>query len=252
MKIVVIGGSGLIGSKVVRELREHGHEALAASPASGVDTLTGAGLAEAMEGADAVVDVSNSPSFEDAAVLEFFETSTGNLLAAERDASVRHHVALSVVGTERLSESGYIRAKIAQERLIEASGIPYSIVHATQFFEFVKGIAASATEGNAVRLPPALFQPVAAEDVAKVVGRVSVDRPLNGFVEIAGPEPFRLDEFVRRGLSDLKDPREVITDHGARYFGAVLRERTLLPGDHAQIGETSFEAWRSATMLAKS
>jgi uncharacterized protein YbjT (DUF2867 family) len=252
MKIVVIGGSGLIGSKVVAKLTEHGHEALAASPASGVDTLTGEGLAEAMAGADAVVDVSNSPSFEDAAVLAFFETSTGNLLAAERDAAVGHHVALSVVGTERLSESGYMRAKIAQEKLIKASGIPYSIVHATQFFEFLKGIAASATEGNTVRLPPVLFQPMAAEDVAKVVARVSVGPPLNGIVEIAGPEAFRLDEFVRRGLNDLQDPREVITDPAARYSGAVLQERTLLPGDRAQIGETSFEAWRGAATLVKS
>jgi uncharacterized protein YbjT (DUF2867 family) len=252
MKIVVIGGSGLIGSKVVAKLTEHGREALAASPASGVDTLTGAGLAEAMEGADAVVDVSNSPSFEDAAVLAFFETSTGNLLAAERDAAVGHHVALSVVGTERLSESGYMRAKIAQEKLIETSGIPYSIVHATQFFEFLKGIAASATEGNTVRLPPALFQPVAAEDVAKVVARVSVGPPLNGIVEIAGPQAFRLDEFVRRGLNDLQDPREVITDRSARYSGAALQERTLLPGNDALIGETSFEAWRSAATLVKS
>jgi uncharacterized protein YbjT (DUF2867 family) len=250
MKIVVIGGSGLIGSKLVTELGEHGHEAVAASPDSGVDTLTGDGLAEALEGASVVVDVSNSPSFEDAAVLEFFETSTRNLLAAEAAAGVGHHVALSVVGTERLSESGYFRAKIAQEKLIRDSSIPYSIVHATQFFEFIKSIAATATEGNTVRLAPVLIQPMAADDVARAVGRVSVGSPVNGIVEVAGPEQFRLDELIRRGLSARNDPREVIADPHARYFGAELSERTLVPGDDARLGETRFEDWLSQPATA--
>jgi uncharacterized protein YbjT (DUF2867 family) len=245
MKIVVIGGSGLIGSKLVNKLREHGHEAVPASPRSGVNTLTGEGLAEALEGAAVVVDVSNSPSFEDAAVLRFFETSTRNLLAAEAAAGVGHHVALSVVGTERLSESGYFRAKIAQENLIQGSAIPCSIVHATQFFEFIKSIADAATDGNTVRLAPVLIQPIAAEDVAGAVGRISVGSPVNGIVEVAGPEQFRLDEVVRRGLSARRDPREVIVDPQARYYGAELHERTLLPGDQAQIAETHFEAWLS-------
>jgi uncharacterized protein YbjT (DUF2867 family) len=252
MKIVVIGGTGLIGSKLVTKLAEHGHEALAASPASGVDTLTGAGLAEALKDASVVVDVSNSPSFEDTAVLEFFETSTGNLLAAEQAAGVGHHVALSVVGTERLSESGYFRAKIAQEKLIEAAPIPYSIVHATQFFEFVKSIAAAATDGDTVRLAPVLIQPMAADDVAEAVGRVAVGSPLMGTVEVAGPEQFRLDEFIRTGLKAHQDPREVIADRGARYFGAELRERTLVPGDHAQVAETHFEDWLAESLAVKS
>jgi uncharacterized protein YbjT (DUF2867 family) len=249
MKIVVIGGSGLIGSKLVNKLREHGHEAVPASPKSGVNTLTGEGLAEALEGAAVVVDVSNSPSFEDAAVLRFFETSTRNLLAAEAAAGAGHHVALSVVGTERLfEESGYLRAKMAQENLIQGSSIPYSIVHATQFFEFIKSIADGATDGNVVRLAPVLIQPMAAEDVASAVGRISVGSPVNGVVEVAGPEQFRLDELVRRGLSTRRDPREVIADPQARYYGAELRERTLLPGDQAQIAETHFEAWLSESM----
>jgi uncharacterized protein YbjT (DUF2867 family) len=201
MKIVVIGGSGLIGSKLVNTLREHGHEAVPASPHSGVNTLTGEGLAEALEGTTVVIDVSNSPSFEDAAVLRFFGTSTRNLLDAEAAAGVCHHVALSVVGTERLSESGYFRAKIAQEKLIQGSSIPYSIVHATQFFEFIKSIADTATDCNTVRLAPVLIQPMAAEDVASAVGKISVGSPVNGIVEVAGPEQFRLDEVVRRGLS---------------------------------------------------
>jgi uncharacterized protein YbjT (DUF2867 family) len=250
MKIVVIGGSGLIGSKLVTRLDEHGHEAVAASPDSGVNTLTGDGLAEALEGAAVVVDVSNSPSFEDAAVLEFFETSTSNLLAAEAAAGVGHHVALSVVGTERLSESGYFRAKIAQEKLIRDSSIPYSIVHATQFFEFVKSIAAAATDGDTVRLAPVLIQPIAADDVARAVGQVSVGAPVNGIVEVAGPEQFRLDEFIRRGLSARNDPREVIADPHARYFGAELGERTLVPGDDARLGETRFEDWLSQPAIA--
>jgi uncharacterized protein YbjT (DUF2867 family) len=243
MKIVVIGGTGLIGSKLVTKLYEHGHEAVAASPASGVDTLTGAGLAEVLNGAAVVVDVSNSPSFEDAAVMEFFETSTRNLLEAEAAAGVGHHVALSVVGTERLSESGYFRAKIAQEQLIRDSSIPYSIVHATQFFEFIKSIAAAATEDDTVRLAPVLIQPMAADDVARAVGRVAAGSPVNGVVEVAGPEQFRLDELIRRGLSARNDPREVIADPSARYFGAKLEERTLVPGDGARLGETRFEDW---------
>jgi uncharacterized protein YbjT (DUF2867 family) len=250
MKIVVIGGTGLIGSKVVTKLCEDGHEALAASPASGVDTLTGAGLAKAVEGASVVVDVSNSPSFEDAPVLAFFTTSTGNLLAAERAEGVGHHVALSVVGTDRLSESGYMRAKIAQETLIKDSKIPYSIVHATQFFEFVESIADGSIVDGAVHLPPALFQPVAAEDVATVVARVAEGTPLNGIVEIAGSTPVRMDEFVRHRLSARNDPRQVITDPHARYFGAELGERTLLPGDDAEIGKTRFEDWYAQAMMA--
>jgi len=243
MKIVVIGGTGLIGSKLVSRLEEHGHEAIAASPDSGVNTLTGEGLPETLEGASVVVDVSNSPSFEDAAVLEFFRASTRNLLAAVAAAGVGHHVALSVVGTERLTESGYFRAKIAQEQLIHDSSIPYSIVHATQFFEFVKSIAAGATDGNTVRLAPVLIQPIAADDVARAVGQVAVGSPVNGIVEVAGPEQFRLDELIRRGLRARNDPREVMADPHARYFGAVLTERMLLPGDDARRGETRFEDW---------
>src|ERR1700752_553467 len=220
MKIVVIGGSGLIGSKLVRKLREHGHQVVAASPDSGVNTLTGDGLADAVASAAVVVDVSNSPSFEDAAVLKFFETSTGNLLKAEAAASVGHHVALSVVGTERLSESGYFRAKIAQEKLIRGSSIPYSIVHATQFFEFIKRIADDVTDGDTVRLAPVLIQPMAAEDVASAVARVSVGSPVNGIIEVAGPQQFRLDDLIRRFLSERDDPPEVITDPHARYPGA--------------------------------
>src|SRR5262245_19169842 len=243
MKIVVIGGTGLIGSKLVKKLREHSHEAVAASPDSGVNTLTGEGLAGALTSASVVVDVSNSPSFEDAAVLKFFETSTCNLLSHEAAAGVGHHVALSVVGTDRLSESGYFRAKIAQEKLIRESTIPYSIVHATQFFEFVMSIAAAATDGNRVRLAPVFIQPMAADDVASAVGRIAVGRPLNGMIEVAGPERFRLDEFIRHGLSARNDAREVVADPGARYFGAELAERTLVPGDGARLGETRFADW---------
>jgi uncharacterized protein YbjT (DUF2867 family) len=243
MKIVVIGGSGLIGSKLVNKLREYGHEAVAASPNSGVNTLTGEGLTEALKGASVVVDVSNSPSWEDAAVMNFFETSTRNLLSYEAAAGVGHHVALSVVGTERLSESGYFRAKIAQEKLIKGSPIPYSIVQATQFFEFLKGLADISFDGKKVRLPHVLFQPMAADDVATGVGRVAVGQPLNGIVEIGGPAAFHLDELVRRRLASLNDPREVIPDPNALYSGAKLSEKTLVPGNNARLGETSFETW---------
>jgi uncharacterized protein YbjT (DUF2867 family) len=243
MKIVVIGGSGLIGSKLVPKLREHGHEAVAASPNSGVNSVTGEGLAEAMKGASVAVDVSNAPSWEDSAVLSFFETSTRNLLAHEAAAGVRHHVALSVVGSERMLESGYFRAKIAQENLLKGSSIPYSIVRATQFFEFVKGIADLSTDGNTVRLPSALIQPMAADDVASAVARVAMGSPLNSTVEVGGPERFRLDELVRRGLAAWNDPREVVTDPHARYYGIAMSERTLVPDDDAQLGETRFETW---------
>ena len=245
MKIVVIGGSGLIGSKLVIKLREHGHEVVAASPSSGVNTLTGEGLAEAMKGAPVVVDVSNSPSWEDNAVMKFFETSTRNLLAHEAAAGVGHHVALSVVGSERMLESGYFRAKIAQENLIKSSSIPYSIVRATQFFEFIKGIADFSTSGNTVRLPTALIQPMAAEDVASGVCRVALGSPVNGTVEIGGPEQFRLDELVRQGLAAGKDPREVVADPQARYYGINVSDTTLIPGGDARLGETRFETWLS-------
>src|SRR4030095_4386358 len=243
MKIVVIGGSGLIGSKLVTRLREQGHEAIAASPNSGVNTLTGEGLAEALKDASVVVDVSNSPSWEDAAVMKFFETSTRNLLRYEGAAGAGHHVALSVVGTDRLSESGYFRAKIAQETLIKGSTIPYSIVHATQFFEFLKGLADVSSDGDKVRLPPVLFQPMAADDVASAVGRVAVGPRVNGTVEIGGPEQFRLDELVRRRLAALKDSREVIADPEALYSGAKVSLRTLVPDKTARLGETRFETW---------
>ena len=243
MKIVVIGGTGLIGSKLVNKLREHGHEAVAAAPNTGVNTLTGEGLAEALKGASVVVDVSNSPDWEDSAVLKFFETSTRNLLTSEAAANVKHHVALSVVGTDRLAESGYFRAKIAQERLIQQSSIPYSIVHATQFFEFLKGLADISMVGDKVHLPPVLFQPMAGDNVASAVARVAVGQPVNGIVEVGGPEQFRVDELVRRRLASLKDHREVIADPNARYAGAKLSERTLVPADHALLGEIRFETW---------
>jgi uncharacterized protein YbjT (DUF2867 family) len=249
MKIVIIGGSGLIGSKVVALLREHGHEAVPASPDSGVNTLTGEGLAEVLAGAAVVVDVSNSPSFEDAAVLKFFETSTANLLAAEAAAGVGHHVALSVVGSDRAPDNGYLRAKVAQEKLIRNSSIPYSIVRATQFFEFLKRIADEATDGNTVRIAPVLFQPMAAEDVAKAVGRVAVSAPVNGIVEIGGPQQFRFDEFIRLGLGARHDSREVIADPHARYFGTELGERTLVPGADARLGEIRFEEWLGKSVV---
>ena len=243
MKIIVIGGSGLIGSKLVNKLRESGHEAVAASPNSGVNTLTGEGLAEVLKGSSVVVDVTNSPSWEDAAVLKFFETSTRNLLTYEAAAAVGHHVALSVVGTERLLESGYFRAKLAQENLIKGSSIPYSIIRATQFFEFVKGIADLSTEGNTIRLPPVLIQPMAADDVATAIGRIAIGSPVNGTVEVGGPEQFRLDELIRRGLAAREDPREVIADPQARYYGVRVSEKTLVPGDDARLGEIRFEDW---------
>jgi uncharacterized protein YbjT (DUF2867 family) len=245
MKIVVIGGTGLIGSRLVKKLREHGHEAVAASPDSGVNSITGEGLAEALKGASVVVDVSNSPSWDDAAVLKFFETSTRNLLTYEAAAGVGHHVALSVVGTDRLSESGYFRAKIAQEKLIKGSSVPYSIVHATQFFEFLKGLADISTDGDKVHLPDVLFQPMAADDVASALASISVGKPINGTVEIAGPEQFRVDDLVRRRLAALKDPRQVIADPDALYSGAKISERTLVPGNDARLGETRFETWLS-------
>jgi uncharacterized protein YbjT (DUF2867 family) len=243
MKIVVIGGTGLIGSKLVNQLRKHGHEAVAASPNTGVNSITGEGLADVLKGTSVVVDVTNSPSWEDAAVLKFFETSTRNLLTYEAAAGVGHHVALSVVGTDRLSESGYFRAKIAQEKLIKESSIPYSIVRATQFFEFLKGLADISLDGDKVHLPPVLFQPMAADDVATAVGRIAVSPSVNGTVEIGGPEQFRIDELVRRRLASLKNSREVIADPNARYSGAEVSEKTLLPGNNARLGETRFETW---------
>ncbi len=250
MKVVVIGGSGLIGSKLVDKLTEHGHEAVAASPNSGVNTLTGEGLAEVMDGASVVVDVSNSPSFEDAAVLDFFETSTRNLLAAEAVAGVSHHVALSIVNADGVPDSGYLRAKVAQERLITSSGVPFSIVRATQFFEFLERIADAATHGDVVRLPPVLIQPIAADDVAAKVGKVSVSTPLNGIVEIAGPEAFGFDKFVKAGLDARNDSRRVVVDPAAQYFGATLDERSLVPGEGAQLGATSFEEWLKQSTAA--
>jgi len=243
MKIVVIGGTGLIGSRLVKKLREQGHEAVAASPNTGVNSVTGEGLAEALKGASAVVDVTNSPDWDDAAVLRFFETSTRNILSYEENAGVRHHIALSVVGTERLSESGFFRAKIAQEKLIKESSVPYTIVEATQFFEFVKGLADISMVEDKVHLPPVLFQPMAADDVASALAKIAVGPPANGTVEIGGPEQFRLDELVRQRLASLKDPRQVVADPNARYSGARISERTLVPGSNARLGETRFATW---------
>lgn len=243
MKVVVIGGTGLIGSKLVAKLGEHGHEAVPAAPSTGVNTLTGEGLAEVLDGAAVVVDVSNSPSFADDAALEFFRTATTNLLGYSAKAGVGHYVALSVVGTDRLSDSGYFRAKIVQEQLIRESGRPYSIVHATQFFEFVNSIADLGTVDGVVHLPPALIQPMASDDVAAAVGRVAVGEPLNGIREVGGPEQFRLDELVRKGLAAKGDAREVIADEQAGYSGARVGERTLLPDADAQLGEITFDRW---------
>jgi len=248
MRIVIIGGSGLIGTKLVNNLRQLGHEVVAASRSSGVNTLTGEGLAEVLTGAQVVVDVANSPSFEDKPVMEFFETGGRNLLAAEAAAGVGHHVALSVVGTERLLASGYFRAKMAQENLIKASKSPYTIIRATQFFEFVGAIAQSATDGQTVRLPPALMQPIVSDDVAAAVADIAVEKPLNGTVELAGPEPIRLDELVRRFLTAHRDARKVTTDVHALYFGIELNDQSLTPGDNPRIGPTRFEDWLSRSI----
>jgi len=251
IKIVIIGGTGLIGIKLVNNLRERGQEVVAASPSSGVNTFTGEGLAEALTGAQVVVDVANAPSWEEKAVLEFFETAGRNLLAAEAAAGVRHHVALSIVGADRLSASGYLRAKVAQENLIKASGIPFTIVRSTQFFEFVKGIVQSATEGETVRLSPALMQPIAANDVAAALTGFALAEPLNGTIEIAGPEPIRMDEFARRFLSATRDPRKVTADVHARYFGTELNDQSLIPGDNARLAPTRFEEWLSRSTAQK-
>ena len=243
MRTVVIGGTGLIGSKLVKKLRERGQQVVAAAPSSGVNSLTGEGLANALKGASVAVDVTNSPSWEDAAVLKFFETSTRNLLDYEAAAGVRHHVALSVVGTDRLLESGFFRAKMAQENLIKTSSIPYSIVRATQFFEFVEKVADMSAEGNKVRLPSVFFQPMAAEDVASALAATAIGSPINGTIEIGGPERFRLDELVRRYLAARKDSRQIISDPQARYYGIAVSERTLIPNADARLGETRFETW---------
>jgi len=243
MKIIIIGGTGLIGTKLVKNFRELGHEVVAASPSSGVNAFTGEGLAEALTGAQVVVDVANAPSWEDKAVLEFFETAGHNLLAAESAARVGHHVALSVVGADRLPASGYLRAKVAQENLIKTSGIPFTIVRSTQFFEFVKGIIQSATEGQTVRLSPALMQPIAADDVAAALTDVALTEPLNRTIEIAGPEQIRMDELVRRFLSATQDPRKVTADVRALYFGTELNDQSLTPGDNAHLGQTRYDDW---------
>ena len=243
MKIVVIGGTGLIGSKLVQNLRERGHDALAAAPSTGVNSITREGLAQAMDGADIVVDVANAPSWEDQAVLDFFETSSRNLLAAEAAAGVRHHVALSIVGSERLPENGYFRAKVAQENLIKASGIPYTILRATQFFEFVGGIAQAATVGEEICLSPALIQPMASDDVVAALTEVTLATPVNGTVEVAGPEAMPLDELVRRFLRATQDTRKVVPDVHARYFGSVLDDQSLTPGQNPRLGTIRFEDW---------
>jgi uncharacterized protein YbjT (DUF2867 family) len=245
MKIVVIGGTGLIGSKLVEKLRDAGHEPLAASPDTGVNTLTGEGLDEALAGADVVVDVSNAPAWEDAAVLDFFQTSSRNLRDAETKAGVGHHVALSIVGTDRLPASGYFRAKVAQEDAVKAASIPYTILRATQFFEFIGRIADSSAEGDTVRLAPVLVQPEAADDVAAALADIATSPPLNDTVELAGPEPFRLDELARRVLSANNDPRRVTADVHARYFGAELDDHSLTPGDNPRIAPTLFADWLS-------
>jgi uncharacterized protein YbjT (DUF2867 family) len=243
MKIVVIGGTGLIGSRTVPILRQAGHEVVAASPKTGVNTITGEGLKEAMAGTQVVIDLANSPSFEDRAVLEFFETSGRNLLPAEAAAGVRHHVALSIVGTDRTPDNGYFRAKVAQEKLIEKSGVPYTIIRATQFMEFLGGIADSGTDGNVVRLSPGLFQPIAADDVAAVVADVALAPPRNGIVEIAGPERAPFDEIIARYLKAVGDPRQVVRDPEARYYGGVVEERSLVPLGEARLGRIGFDEW---------
>lgn len=243
MKVVVIGGTGLIGSKVVAKLKARGHDAAAAAPNTGVDTITGKGLAEALAGADVVVDVSNSPSFEDQAAMDFFQTAGRNIAAAEVEADVRHHVALSVVGTDRLQDSGYFRAKLAQEQLIKRSPIPYTLVHATQFFEFIRTIAQISTDGDAVRLPPVQFQPIAADDVASAIADVALAGPVNDTIEIAGPETFTLDAAVRRVLEYDHDPRKVIADQAAPYYGVQVTERTLVPDAGARLGSIKLDWW---------
>ena len=244
MKIVVIGGTGLIGSKVVANLRQKGHEVIAAAPSNGVNTVTGEGLAEALAGAQVAIDVANAPDFADEPVMSFFTTSGRNLVAAEKTAGVRHHIALSVVGADRLPDSGYLRAKVAQEALIKESGIPYTIIRATQFFEFLGGIAQSATDGQTVRLSPAYLQPVASDDVAALVAKVATMAPANGMIELAGPERIGLDDLVRRYLAAKHDTREVVTDIHARYFGAELNDRSLTPaGSNPHIGSTSLQTW---------
>jgi uncharacterized protein YbjT (DUF2867 family) len=243
MKIVVIGGTGLIGSKVIEKLKQKGHEAIAAAPNTGVNTITGEGLKEAVAGAQVVIDLANSPSFEDKAVLEFFETSGRNLLAAEAAAGVRHHVALSIVGTDRTPDNGYFRAKVAQEKLIEASGIPYTIVRSTQFMEFLGAIAATSADGNVVRLSPGLFQPIAADDVAAAVADVALAAPRNGIIEIAGPERAPFNEIVARYLKAVGDPREVVSDPEARYWGGRVEERSLVPLGEARLGRVGFDEW---------
>jgi len=248
MKIVVIGGSGLIGSKLVNRLQQQGHEVLAASPSVGVNTITGEGLAEALTGAEVVVDVANSPSFEDRAVMEFFEQSGHNLLAAEAVAGVKHHIALSVVGTDRLQQSGYFRAKQVQENLIKQSGIPYTIVHSTQFLEFLSGIAAAATEGNNVRLSPAAIQPISSEDVADVMAEVTLGAPRNGILEIAGPEKFSLSDLVQQYLTKNQDPRQVVADAHARYYGAEINDQSLVPGSNPRLGKVTFETWYASQL----
>ncbi|MCP3467374.1 SDR family oxidoreductase [Bradyrhizobium sp. CCGUVB23] len=243
MKIVVIGGTGLIGTKLAGKLREKGHEVVPAAPSTGVNTITGEGLEKALSAAEIVIDVANSPSFEDEPALSFFESSGRNLLAAERAAGVRHHIALSIVGTDRLPECGYFRAKLAQENLINACKIPYTVLRATQFFEFVGGIVESSSDGQIVRLSPALFQPVASDDVAAALADITLGAPVNGLVELAGPERFSLDEFGRKYLIAMKDPRKVVADIHARYFGAELDDQSLMPGSGPRLGSVRFEDW---------
>jgi uncharacterized protein YbjT (DUF2867 family) len=251
MKIVVIGGTGLIGSKLIKQLREHGYEAVAASPASGVNTLTGQGLSDVLQGAAVLVDVSNSPSFDEQPAMHFFTTSTRNLLKYAAAAGVQHYVALSVVGTDRIPDSPYLRAKNAQEMLIKSGGIPYSIVHATQFFEFINRIADDAADGTTIRVPPALIQPMAADDVAKAVYSVAVGAPENRTIEVAGPQQFRFDELIRRGLAARNDTRKVVSDPHARYFGAELSERSLIPEGEARLSAIRLEDWLAQPALAK-
>jgi len=252
MKIVVIGGTGLVGTKLVAKLTEHGHEAVAAAPNTGVNTITGEGLADVLKGADAVVDVANSRSFEAGPVMEFFKTSTGNVLQAADAAGVRHHVGISIVGTERMPENGYFAAKIAQEELIKASGLPYSLVHATQFFEFVPAIADSGMmDDGKVHIAPVAWQPIAADDVARILGKTVVGEPLNARIDIAGPDEFRMDEFFRKALADRSDTREVVADEHATYFGSELSERSLVPIGEATLGEWHYEEWYAAQSAGK-